>query len=251
MIRDPRNPVTRRLTIAEIAIVIALAMVALWLVTGSMEYADRAKTMWPSFLLDFSPPLLSFRALWILMVVVGVYFALRRVGLNRIAFWAFAALILAAHVPDLWTHNRLDWHQYFGRVAYFSEPLPILGVAAFFLLALAGLVALRRVIQLGALARDMDGRGVDEAERDAVIRNEAISIGVAIIVALALASLTVAVAGAMIGRAEALADLLPWTVVTVGGGATLLLTGFLLFLYRSLSGGPPPPVEEPESAEDG
>ena len=65
MTRGPRNPVTRRLTIAEIAIVIALAMVALWLVTGSMEYADRAKTMWPSFLLDFSPPLLSFRALWI------------------------------------------------------------------------------------------------------------------------------------------------------------------------------------------
>ena len=105
------------------------------------------------------------------------------------------------------------------------------------LATVAIIVALRRVIQLNAQAREMENRGVDSMERDAVIRNEAVSIAVVIAASLALASVMVVI-GAAVGRAETVSGLVPWTVATVGITATLLLAGFLLFLYRGLSGGP-------------
>ena len=67
-----------------------------------------------------------------------------------------------------------------------------------------------------------------------------------IVVSLALASVMVMVA-ALVGRSETISRLVPWTVATVGVVATLLLAGFLLFLYRGLSGGVAAPLlEEPD-----
>ena len=235
-----RSSIANQLAAAEVVLLTILTLTALWVVTSSIGYADQSRTAWPPLLIDLLPSLVSLRTALIGVAIVGVYFALRYAGRRRFAFWAFTALLLCAHMPDLWAHNRLDWHGFFGRALYFSEPLPLYTSAALFLLTLVGLVAVHRITQLRQLAGDMNHRGVNAMERDAVIRNEAISLALVAALALVLASIVVAI-GALVGQAEALTGLVPWTVATVGVAATLLLGGFLLFLYRGLSGGEPAP----------
>ena len=237
-----------RLLLVEVVLLTLIAVIALWVTTESVRYADQTRTMWPSLLLEYSPSFVSVRALLVVVAIAVVYFGLKRSGRGTLAFWAFTALALGSQIPDLWAHNRIDWHRFFDRVAYFSEPLPLATSAAIFLLMLAGLVALHRIIQLRELGGRMNMRGVDDTERDAVIRNEVISIGATIVVSLALASVMVVVA-ALVGRSETIAGLVPWTVATVGVVATLLLAGFLLFLYRGLSGGEAPPSSGDVDAE--
>ncbi len=230
------SSLTGRLACAEVGLVVLIAQVALWMATESIRFADPARTMWPPFLVELSLSVLSLRAMLIMAAIVGIYFALRRSRRNRLAFWAFTAFAVGAQIPDLWAHNRIDWHRFFDRVAYFSEPLPLLASAALFLLTLAGLVALHRITQLRSLADDMDMRGVEAAERNAIITNEAISIAATIFVSLGLATLVVIVA-MIVGRAELVSGLAGWAVVIIGAAATLSLATFLLFLYRGLSGG--------------
>ena len=240
------SSVNGRLALTEVALLTFVSVVALWVTIESVRYADPTKTMWPSLLVEYLPSFLSLRAVLIVAAIIVVYFGLKRSGRRTLALWAFTALALGSQIPDLWAHNRLDWHRFFGRVAYFSEPLPLGTSAAIFLLILVGLVVLHRVNQLRDLAGELGERGVDTVERDAVIRNEAISIALTAFASLVLASVVVAV-GALVGRSETVSGLVPWTVVTVGVGATLLLAGFLLFLYRGLSGGEAAPLlEEPD-----
>ena len=242
------SSLTGRLLLVEVVLLTLIAVIALWVTTESVRYADQTRTMWPSLLLEYSPSFVSVRALLVVVAIAVVYFGLKRSGRGTLAFWAFTALALGSQVPDLWAHNRIDWHRFFDRVAYFSEPLPLATSAAIFLLMLAGLVALHRIIQLRELGGRMNMRGVDDTERDAVIRNEVISIGATIVVSLLLASVMVVVA-ALVGRSETISGLVPWTVATVGVVATLLLAGFLLFLYRGLSGGEAPPSSGDVDAE--
>ena len=251
-----RTSILTQLAVAEGALVAVLTMAALLIVSSSARYADLERTQWPAFVIQLAPNPISWAVILIVGGAAAIYLVLRIANMGSFPFWAFTALLMAAHIPDLWAHNRIDWHGFFGRYMYFSEPLPVLASAAVFLFTVAGLVALRRIIQLGAQAREMESRGVDSVERDAVIRNEAVSIAVVIVVSLALASVMVLI-GAAVGRAETVSGLVPWTVTTVGVAATLLLAGFLLFLYRGLSGGPEIqtidteedslPTEEPES----
>ena len=250
-----RTSILAQLAVAEAALVAALTVVALWIVSSSVQYADPERTHWPAFVVQLAPNLISLAAVLFVGGAAAIYLVLRIANTGRFPFWAFTVLLMAATIPDLWAHNRIDWHGFFGRYMYFSEPLPVLASAAIFLFTVAGLVALHRVIQLGAQAREMESRGVDSEERDTVIRNEAVSITVIIVVSLTLASVMVVI-GAAVGRAETVSGLVPWTVTTVGVAATLLLAGFLLFLYRGLSGGPETasidteenlfPIDEPE-----
>ena len=170
------SSVNGRLALTEVALLTFVSVVALWVTIESVRYADPTKTMWPSLLVEYLPSFLSLRAVLIVAAIVVVYFGLKRSGRRTLALWAFTALALGSQIPDLWAHNRLDWHRFFGRVAYFSEPLPLGTSAAIFLLILVGLVVLHRVNQLRDLAGELGERGVDTVERDAVIRNEAISI---------------------------------------------------------------------------
>ena len=242
------SALTARLALAEFALLILITLVALWMATESIRFADPARTMWPSFLVEFSLSFFSLRALLIVAAIVAIYVVLRRSRRNRLAFWAFAAFAVGSQIPDLWAHNRIDWHRFFDRVAYFSEPLPLLASAALFLLTLAGLVALHRITQLRTLADDMDTRGVEAAERNAIITNEAISIGATIFVSLGLATLVVIVA-MIVGRAELVSGLAGWAVVIIGAAATLSLAAFLLFLYRGLSGGAETALPDEDDAE--
>ncbi len=232
-----RTSILAQLVAAEAVLVAVLTVAALWIVSSSVQYADLERTQWPAFVVQLTPNLISLTAVFIIVGVAAIYLVLRIANMGRLSFWALTALLMAAHIPDLWAHNRIDWHGFFGRYMYFSEPLVVPISAAIFLFTVAGLVALRRIIQLNAQAREMENRGVDPMERDAVIRNEAVSIAVIIVASLALASVMVVI-GSAVGRAETVSGLVPWTVATVGIAATLLLAGFLLFLYRGLSGGP-------------
>ena len=231
-----RTPLPAQLAVVEAGLLVALSTIALWIVSSSVHFADLERTQWPTFVVRLAPEFVSWTSLFIIGVVTGAYVVLRIINTRQFPFCVLTALLMAVHIPDLWAHNRIDWHGFFGRYMYFSEPLPVLTSAALFLLTVASLVALRRIIQLRAQARDMESRGVDPVERDEVIRNEAISIAAVIVISLVVTSVMVLI-GAAVGRAEAVSGVVPWTVVTVGVVATLLLAGFLVFLYRGLSGG--------------
>ncbi len=231
-----RTSILAQLVVAETVLLAALTVAALWIVSSSVHYADLERTQWPTFVVQFTPELISWGAAFIVGGVAGAYVVLRIANAGHFPFWVFTALLMAVHIPNLWAHNRIDWHGFFGRYMYFSEPLPVLASAVVFLLTVAGLVALRRIIQLRAQAREMESRGVNAVERDAVIRNEAVSIAVVSLASLLISSVMVLI-GTAVGRAETVSGLVPWTVTTVGVTATLLLAGFLLLLYRGLSGG--------------
>lgn len=241
-----RTSLFAQLAVTEAALLVALTAAALWILSGSVQHADLERTQWPTFVVEFAPELNSRASAFIIGGVAGAYVVLRIVNTGHFPFWVLTALLMAVHIPDLWTHNRIDWHGFFGRSMYFSEPLPVLASAAVFLLTLAGLVTLRRIIQLRAQARGMESRGVDSVERDTVIRNETVSIAVVMAASLVLTSVIVLI-GASVGRAEIVSGLVPWTVAVIGVAATLLLAGFLLLLYGGLSGGAslaPTDVEE-------
>ncbi len=240
-----RTSVFAQLAVAEAVLLAALTVIAMWIVSSSVHHADLERTQWPTFVIQFASEIISWGSVFIVGGATGAYVILRIVNAGHLPFWLFAALLMAAHIPDVWTHNRIDWHGFFGRFLYFSEPLPIPMSAAVFLLTIAGLVALRRIIQLRSQAREMESRGVDSVERDQVIRNEAISIAAVIVISLVVTSVMVLI-GAGVGRAGTLSGLVPWTVMTVGVVATLLLAGFLLFLYRGLSGGVSPATADVE-----
>ncbi len=244
-----RTSIRAQLAVGEAALITALTVVALWIVSSSVQYADPERTHWPAFVVQLAPNFISLAAVFFVGGAAAIYLVLRIANTGHFPFWAFTALLMAAHIPDLWAHNRIDWHGFFGRYMYFSEPLPLLASAAIFLLTVAGLVALRRIIQLGAQAREMESHGVDSEERDTVIRNEAVSIAIIIVISLTLASVMVFI-GAAVGQAETVAGLVPWTVTTVGIAATLLLAAFLLFLYRGLSGGEETAFSRDENPDD-
>jgi len=228
--------VPERLTRAEILLLGALTSIALLVAIRSIESAVPGETMWPSFFLEQARPFISVGALIIVAIVIGFYMVMRRRGLAHRAFWVVTLMIIGVHLTAVWAHNQLDWHHLFGRVAVFGAAEPLLLTASLFLISLAGLILLHRIMQLRDLADAFSARGVSNSERDGILINELVSTALAIAFALVASTLTVVI-GAVVGNNDSLTQRLPWAVGVVGIGAVLVFAGFLVLLFRTLSGG--------------
>ena len=161
------------------------------------------------------------------------YGLLQVFGKSSLALWAVAVLVLLPQGPGIWAHNKLGWEKFMGMETPVGDGNPLLVAGGLFLISLLGLVVLHRVIAMRRLGRLLERRRVDGVERDGILRSEGLVLGGILGVSVLLSVLLV-VGGSGLSRAEWLTSAVPWTMVTIGGGASLLLIGFTALYLQGL-----------------
>ena len=221
------------LAIAETLLLAAGLALALWLLAQGLEAGGNP---WPGWLTGIGQRVAEYGLTQLFLAVFvcgGVYWALQVFRRSQLAFWWVAAVSLIAHVPGIWTQNILDWQRFIGfDVTFYLEKSPYLAGTQL-LASLALLVALRRISDLRQLGSLMSSINVNEDERRRVLLNEGAALAGIVAVGLAASALMLA-AGAMQGPAEGLPDRVPMTIITIGGGACLLLIGATALFLRGL-----------------
>ena len=153
----------------------------------------------PSWLANSSPWLVVMEVLLAVVLLVAAYWALQALGYNQLSFWLIAGLTILPHIVTAWGHNQLKWFELFGlRLELIGERF-LLRDAALFLAALAGLIALYRLIGLRNLERRMALQGISESDKRRVLQYEALLLAGLLAAGLLLALFTVLVA-AVVGQ---------------------------------------------------
>ena len=221
------------LSVVETLLLAAGLSLALWLLAQGLEAGGNP---WPSWLTLLGEQVTDYGLTHLLMLMFlcgGVYWALQIFRRSKLAFWWVAAVSLIAHLPGIWSQNILEWQRFIGfDITFYLEKSPYL-VGTQLLASLALLVALRRISDLRQLGSLMSSINVNEDERRRVLLNEGVALAGIVVVGLAASALMVA-AGAMQGTAKGLPDRVPMTIITIGGGACLLLIGATALFLRGL-----------------
>lgn len=213
---------------AESLLVAGLLLLAAWRLWDSAP----SGSLWPGAAAERLPPFASSELALAVVLSLGFYWLLQLLGRSWAAFRVAALLALLPHAPGIWAHNQLDWERFFG-----ADTAPLVaGQSLFFtgstfLLCLVGLVVLYRVVTLRQLGRRLSARRVEEADHTRIVVGEALALAGMIAVSLLLA-FAVAVAGTALAGSSSFLGGLPWAVLAIGGGATVLLAGFLLLWFR-------------------
>ena len=196
-------------------------------------------SLWPGALAEKLPPFASSELALAVALSVGSYWLLQLLGRSRAAFRMAALLSLLPHAPGIWAHNQIEWQRFVGPDASLGAGESLFLTGSAFLLCLVGLVVLYRAVALRQLGRRLTARRAEEADRNRVILGEALALAGMIAVSLLLAFLAALAGTALSGPGSSLGSL-PWAVLAIGGGATVLLAGFLLLWFRGrgLAGGP-------------
>ena len=222
------------IAVVEAALVILVLFAAAWQFAGwglvpgqpGASEADSMAARLPAF--DGSHLTLG------VLLAAGLYGVLQFLGRSSLALWTLVVVVIVAQLPGIWSHNKLSWEKFMGVETTMGDGHPLLLGGALFVGSLLGLVVLHRLIALRKLGGLLTERHVDGAERDGILANEGVSLTVIIALALVLAVLLVG-AGTGIAGPDWIASNVPWAVVTIGGGASVLLIGFIALFIRSLS----------------
>ena len=177
--------------------------------------------------------------IWDLLPAVGMcvvlYWALHGLGRGQVAFWLMAALALVPQVMLIWEHNRIDWLQLLEIDLVVEGDRSLLADTGMFLLSLVGLAALYRAIGLRQLDRRMLLQGIGRGDRDTAAKLEAVMLA-GLVAAALLATLLVLALSGLLGMIDGPLQESSWSVVTIGGGATVLLALSLALWYRGRRG---------------
>ena len=210
-----------------------LLLVAAWQFWGWASPAGQLDAANPESMAARMPPFGGSQVILALLIAAGAYAALQFMGRSSLALWMAAVLTLAPQAPGVWAHNNLAWERFTGATTTIGDGHPEFLAGGLFVASLLGLFVLHRVIAMRTLGVLLADRRVDHPERIATLKNEGSSLtgilGLALLLALVLVG-----AGTVLGRSEWLTNMVPWTVVTVGGGASLLLIGFIALFLRGL-----------------
>ncbi|MCY4583395.1 MAG: hypothetical protein OXE50_11455 [Chloroflexi bacterium] len=211
-----------------------LAVYVLW----DMGFALEVRV--PSWM-ERADGLLLFSIPWqpVFAVSAGLagYRALQAIGRDRFAFWLMALATTVPHALPAWSHNRIEWHVLLEFQRGLVDERSVYGDMTLFVVCLVGLVALHRILGMKGLERQMQQRGVDPQEKRRVMRYEGLLLIGLIAVGLLVAALMAFLAAALASY-DGLLDGSSPTIVTVGGGAALLLALTLLLWFRGLQGFP-------------
>ena len=181
------------------------------------------------------PGLFLWELLTAVALCVALYWALHGLGRGQAAFWLMAALALLPQVMLVWEHNRIDWLQLLEIDLVVGDNRSVLADTGMFLASLVGLAALYRAIGLRHLDRRMLLQGIERVDRDTAAKFEAVMLA-GLVAAALLATLLVLALSAMLGRFDGPLHESSWSVVTIGGGATILLALSLALWYRGRRG---------------
>ena len=173
-----------------------------------------------------------------LVVIAGVcclpiilYWLLQWLGMTTRSFWLVTLTVLLLQGPAVLAHNQLDWAS-FWRGPSSSPELSQMTVGALFLLSLVLLVTLHRVAELRRLRGRLGAMRLESGEQGNVIASEILAlvglVGLSLFVTAMLLS-----AAAALARMNNLLAHSPWTVLTIGAAALLMLTGSLHLWLRT------------------
>ena len=233
---------TAALVAAETSLLAGLLLLAAFALWDSVSSAALPGSLWPEAVVRRLPAFESSELALAVVLIIGLYWLMQASGRSRSAFWMVSPLAMLPHTPAIWDHNQLEWYRFFGVEASFGEGQSLFWTASMFVLCLVGLMLLHRVIGLRKLDQLLASRLIDPPERQRTIRNEAVMLVGMIVICLLLTLLAVR-AGSTFGESVSALARVPWTVLTVGGGATALLAGFVVLWFRGRAnlGAIPPP----------
>ncbi len=164
-------------------------------------------------------------------LVVGCYWVLQSAGWTKWAYWLVTLVGLVPQAPTIWSHNRLDWFA-FGELSSLTPTLSQTAVGAVFLLSLVLLVTLHRVAEMRRFEGKLAGMNLEPGDRRQVMVGEWVTLA-GLIVTSIVVTVTLLAAGMALGRMDQLLQKPPWTVVSVGGTAVILLSAFVFLWLRT------------------
>ena len=164
-----------------------------------------------------------------LSVVLYWLFQWRR--MTTLSFWMVALAVFLPQGPAVLAHNHLDWASFSGEPSS-SPELPQVTVGALFLLSLALLATLNRVSELRRLTGTLRTLRLDGGDRGTFIASEILTLIGLVGLSLFVTAVLVTVA-ATLTRFSNLLVQSPWTVLTVGAAALIMMTGFLHLWLRA------------------
>ena len=153
----------------------------------------------PSWLATSVPWLLVVQVLVAVLLLVAAYWALQALGYNQLSFWLIAGLTILPHSVTAWGHNQLKWYELFGLRLELIGQRVLFWDMALFLVALAGLIALYRLMGLRSLERRMALQGISGSDKRQVLQCETLLLAGLLAAGLLLALFTVLVA-ALVGQ---------------------------------------------------
>ena len=224
------------LTIAtlEAVVVLCVLLIAAWQFSGWTSYGAVVDDSTADSMAARLPSFGSSYLVFAVLLAGGAYGLFQLFGRSSLALWAVALLTILPQTPGIWAHNKLEWEKFMGVDTALGGGHPLFLAGALFVTSLLGLVVLHRLIALRKLGGLLTSRRVDAGERDSALASEGMAVAVIVALALVLALVLVG-AGTVLGRSAWVASNVPWTVVTIGGSASLLLIGFVALFLRGLS----------------
>ncbi len=163
---------------------------------------------------DWGPTVFALIVAAILVLPIGLYWALQARQKHWASFWLVSVLVLAPQMPAALSYNRVDWLS-FWKYPMFTTELSQPVVMFLLLASLVLLVGLQRAGDLRRLGAKLAQLRLDGSERALIVRNEGLVLGV-----LAIASLFVT--GALLTAGMGLSQVggplrgSPWPVLSIG-----------------------------------
>ncbi len=220
--------------VIEAALVIVILFAAAWQFAGWAYTPHQPGASESDSMAARMPPFDESYLMLAILLTTGIYGAVQFIGKSSLALWTLVVVVILVQIPGIWSRNKLSWEKFMGFEKAMGDGHSLMLGGTLFVGSLLGLVVLHRLIALRKLGGLLTARRVDAPERDSILANEGLSLTMIIALALVLALLLVG-AGTGIAGPAWIASNVPWAVVTIGGGASVLLIGFIALFLRSLS----------------
>ena len=173
-----------------------------------------------------------------LVVIAGIcclpiifYWLLQWLRMTTLSFWMVTLAALLLQGPAALAHNQLDWASFWSGPSS-SPEVSQFTVGALFLLSLVLLVTLQRVAELRRLRGELRTLRLESGEQGNVLANEILALVGLVGFSLAVTAMLLSAASALARMNNLLAHS-PWTVLTIGAAAVLMLTGSLRLWLRT------------------
>ena len=195
----------------------------------------RSGFSWPQQLARFLPDQVFSELLPAVCLCLVLYWVLHLLGRSHVSFWLMAFIVILPQSTSILSHNQIEWHQFFAFDLGVTDDRSLLRDVGVFLLSLVGLVVLNRAVGIRQLDRRMHLQGIERAERSGAAQFE-LALLVGLVAAALLLTFVMMGISALLGRFGGILEGSSWTVVIIGGGATLLLALSLVLWYRGRQG---------------
>ena len=224
-----------RYATAETVLLAGLVLLSVLSVPDVISADGRPGFSWPEQVARYVPEQGFSEILPAVSLCLVLYWLLHLLGRAHISFWLMVLIVLLPQSAAIFSHNQIGWHQFFVFELGVVDDRSLLRDTGLFLFSLVGLVGLNRVIGLRQVDRRMHLQGIDRAERYDAARFE-LSLLIGLVAAALLLAFVMMGLSALLGRLGGTLGGSSWTVVIVGGGATLLLAFSLVLWYRGRQG---------------